>query len=113
VEQADALGMLGRRDRAEATRGRLRWAEWAGPVPPRTPLARPSTSLPADKSHRGTLLALLGVATLIAGGIVLDPAAGWVAFGFPALFVVMLACLAGEGRWHSERDEGGRRGGRA
>jgi hypothetical protein len=73
-EQAEALGMLGRRDRAETTQGRLTWAQWAGPVPPRTPPARPSP--PAGKPHWGTLLALLGAAALLVGGILLDPAAG-------------------------------------
>jgi hypothetical protein len=72
--------------------------------------SRPSNSPTPGASHRGTLLTLLGVTALLVGVILLDPAAGWL-IGFLMLLAEIRACLALEGRWHGERDEGGRRGG--
>jgi len=92
VEQAEALGMLGRSPAVQAGP-----PLWAGPVqpsmPPALPAPPPGRRL-SPRTNRGVAVALVLIGALLVAGILADPAAAWVAFGFAALFVVILAGLA-------------------
>jgi hypothetical protein len=94
-EQAVVLGMLGRSDR-----GGCGAPLWAGPGPPRIPLAAqpPPASAPpfpashADRQNRALRFALPLAGIALGAAILADPAGAWVQPAFIALFAVLLAC---------------------
>ena len=93
VEQAEALGMLARSPAGQAGPPPL----WAGSVqpsrPPALPAPPPGRRL-SPRTNRGVAVALVLIGALLVAGILADPAAAWVAFGFAALFVVIVAGFA-------------------
>jgi hypothetical protein len=98
VEQAEALGMLGRSER-----GGCGLTTWAVPVPPRIPpvalpppVSAPSPSAsPAHRQNRGLRLSLPLVGIALGAAILADPAAAWVQPAF-----ILLAALQGRGDFH-------------
>ena len=92
ASQAEALGMLGRSPAVQAGP-----PLWAGPVqpsmPPALPAPPPGRRL-SPRTNRGVAVALVLIGALLVAGILADPAAAWVAFGFAALFVVIVAGFA-------------------